>query len=479
MLRFTETSLIEERVQQLDVFTRLLSNSIGLQNEAILSVDEDHRQLLNEDGINCLAWRLYDRELDLVDQWQAVEFAQSVDLFPSALRYQTRLAGQLQRTVDFPTLINIFIRSDPKAQFIIPLLNNKRFIGLLELSYSLNDVRLKLLKSQTLILIYIVLYALILVAAGYYLLLRNIIRPARNLLDATDAVVSGDLDKRLPVAGPLEISQLAQAYNRMVTALKVSRSETESHISMLEQTNQQLEETRNELVRREKMVSVGQLAAGLAHELGNPLAALIGYLELLKNHVATANDRDIVERSLTETTRIDFLVRELLDFSRPHKNEQLDFVDVAEELKACVQLLKNQGHLKTVEVSHHYPQSVPAIKINRNKLRQVFVNLLLNAVQACDEKGVITLNVTVTADTVQVFIADNGKGIAASDLNRIFDPFFTTKAPGKGTGLGLTMCQRIVEEAGGRIEVESAIEPVVNEPMVKTTVYTTFPRWGK
>ncbi|RLC07211.1 MAG: two-component sensor histidine kinase, partial [Deltaproteobacteria bacterium] len=201
--------------------------------------------------------------------------------------------------------------------------------------------------------------------------------------------------------------------------------------------------------------SVGQLAAGLAHELGNPLAALIGYLEFLKHKIESTTDKDIIERSLVETNRIDFLVRELLDFSRPAESVQIESVDMTDVLNSCVQLLRNQGVMADLDVINELPKVLSSIRIDPHKLQQVLINLLLNGVQACDHGGKIVLSGGEDSTFVWVGIRDTGSGISAADLDRIFDPFFTTKAPGDGTGLGLAICQRIVGEASGVIEVNS------------------------
>lgn len=457
MLRFTESSLLEERVQQLDAFTNLLADSISMSGAENVHLDESHMKALSAEGINCRVWRIYNQDLVLIDQWQATGEEGLESQFQAALKYQSKVSGRLQRFVDFPTLLNIFNHSEPKVQFIIPLEFNKDFIGLMELSYSLNDIRFKLLQSQWLILIYVILYGLVLVGAGYFLILRNIIRPAGSLLIATNAVGQGNLENRLLVDGPLEISQLAVAFNKMVEALQSSRNETESQIAILEETNKQLEQTKNELVRREKMASVGQLAAGLAHELGNPLAALIGYLELLRQRVEQSADKDLIARSLAETKRIDFLVRELLDFSRPDRQQQLEVVDPVVVLNDSVELLNNQGTMTGITIVSNLPDVTAAVLINRNKLQQIFVNLLLNGVQACSNAGTITLDAGCSTDNVWLSIGDNGCGIADDALKRIFDPFYTTKDPGMGTGLGLAMCQRIIEEVGGDMSVESKL----------------------
>ena len=331
-------------------------------------------------------------------------------------------------------------------------------VGLLELNFSLEDIRSNLLRSQQLIIIYIFLYGGVLVLAGYYLLQRNVISPARNLLQATEAVSRGDLAKRLPAGGPTEIAQLALAYNKMVVALQESRGETEQQIISLEQTNLALQRTRNELIVSEKMASVGQLAAGLAHEVGNPLAALIGYLELLRQMFEAGDEQDIIERSLVETNRIDFLVRELLDFARPAEHSEIENINLITELRACISLLRNQGNLDVVTIVDKLENGDLTIACNRSKLQQIYINLLLNAVQADADGGEIVLSAgTCTGSVYWVKIKDSGCGIEPQHLRSIFDPFYTTKAPGQGTGLGLAICQRLVEESGGQIEVSSIV----------------------
>lgn len=454
MLRFTETSLLEERLAQLDILTRVLSLSGELKQSPDQAV-----QFLNQfsENSDCQGWWLYDSTLTLVGSVQ--QNVGSLEPFRSALLHQVKQSGSIQRFIEFPYILNFFSQHDSRARFIVPLVNQEKKVGVLELSYSLEDIKNKLSQSFVLLLVYIFLYGIVLISAGFFLLQRNIIKPARVLLDVTGAVEKGDLDKRLPIAGPTEIRQLASAYNNMAIALKKSRAETTAQIKNLEETNLTLQQARNELIHREKMASVGHLAAGLAHELGNPLAALIGYLELLKSKIHNHSELDLVERSLVETNRIDFLVRELLNFSRPDNLDDVEEIFPVSVLRDTISLLVNQGTIKDIEIQddlHDIPSG--KVRINEHKLRQVFINLLLNAAQACDQNGKIVLTAEKSEQNIRVTIQDNGRGIAKTDLERIFEPFYTTKEPGQGTGLGLAVCRRIVDEAGGRIEVESISE---------------------
>ena len=457
MLRLMEKSLLEERVGQLESLTHILAQSMLVQGAGPgnrLSQQQNKRLLQQLPGtVNCDAWWLYSRDLLLVDSYAVRQGTP----FPASRRQMVKLSGEQQRRIDFPTLLNFNDKTEPSVHFIVPIEDKGRFYGLLELHYSLDDIRLNLLKSQQLIVIYVFLYGAVLILVGYYLLQRNIIKPARNLLKATVDVSCGNLETRVPITGPAEISQLSVAYNKMAEALRSSHSDTEKHIRSLEETNLELQRTRDELIRSEKMASVGQLVAGLAHELGNPLAALVGYLELLQQKNELSSRVDIVKRSLVEAARIDFLVRELLEFSRPDENGQNIDVDLVVELNACVQLLNNQGAIPSVRIDNKLPRTLPVVIMNRSRLQQVFVNLLLNAGHACGQNGRITLTAGIERDGVWAAITDNGAGIATSDLLRIFDPFFTTKDPGEGTGLGLAICQRIISERQGMIEVQSTL----------------------
>ncbi len=453
MLRLAEQTLLEERVEQLDSITRVLARSLIVSgdNAALLSKGPKILEQL-PDGLNCEGWWLYDQTLGLVDSIAATG---KTPLSISS-RQQVKLSGELQRIVTFPSLLSFWGEPDAAAYFSVPLIAKNRFSGVLELSFSLADIRWKLLKSQQVVILYVLLYGFVLVLIGYYLLQRNIISPARSLLKATENVGMGNLETRLPLSGPAEIAQLAAAFNHMVDALRMSRQETGEYIDSLQKSNEELQQARDELIRSEKMASVGQLAAGLAHEVGNPLAALIGYLEVLKQKAGSTADLDILDRSLVETTRIDFLVRELLDFSRSSDGELVEEVDLITELRASIHLLQNQGSFGELKLTDHLPDSLYCIGINRHKLQQVFVNLLLNAVQACRQSGEISVSAGEDGQVVWLGIKDNGCGIPENQLNKIFDPFYTTKQPGEGTGLGLTICHRIVEEAGGRIEVDSS-----------------------
>jgi len=295
-----------------------------------------------------------------------------------------------------------------------------------------------------------------------------ITRPIEQLVEATAAVAAGNLERRAPEGSSRELARLAEGMNAMTERLLDAQSA---------------------LIRAEKLASVGRLAAGIAHEVGNPLAAIGNYVELLRRRGAQS---DLVEAVERETARIDGIVRGLLDYSRP-RSARRERLDVGGLARGAVALLEQQGLLRQVEVSLEVDDQTPAIQGDRGALEQVLVNLLLNAIDAAGG-GRISVAVAPTmlgraeaqrrssdpapagatrerrrasrhlpghpdgSPAAAIVVADSGPGVPEELLPRIFDPFFTTKDPGRGTGLGLAIVQRIVEDHGGRVDVGQARE---------------------
>ena len=334
-----------------------------------------------------------------------------------------------------------------------PLWAGNEAYGLLQIRFSLETLHLRVRQAQRLTLIYVIVYGLVLALFAVYLLNRNVVRPVRQLQEATTTVAAGELNPVVVPSGPGEIHELADSFNRMVAALAASRTETEEHIASLEEINQALARARDDLVRSEKLATVGHLAAGMAHEIGNPLGAVVGYLNLLKDDL-TGDARDLVDRSLSETGRIDRLIRELLEYSAPIDRQTESFCPIS-LLRETVEMLRHQGQFDGVEIEDHCSGSDCLVSMDRGRLMQVWINLLLNARDAMQGRGWIELTSQQADSSISVSIRDGGAGVDPDVAKRIFEPFFTTKAPGSGYGLGLAVCQRIVDENGGRIELAS------------------------
>ena len=375
-----------------------------------------------------------------------------------------------------------------------PLYQEGSVIGAARLGLSLAKEQERLKSSRHLFLAYFVLDFLLLLGIGSLMLSRIVVVPIRKLLAATKRIAAGDYGHTVHVPGSAEIAELAESFNMMAQGLDKKRTEVEQTVSSLERANRELQAAREETVRSEKMASVGLLAAGMAHEIGTPLAAIIGYAGILGDELqGDPVKADYLRRIEAESGRIDRIVRGLLDYARPTQAHG-ELVDCGGLLKETVDLLDGQGALKQVTTRLFLDDNLPRVFLDPHQLQQVLINLLINARDAMPRGG--ELEVTVRMRISEMFFAhnsisrrtplmgrrkndfngafssslpgsgavsswltiavkDSGEGITPENLGRIFDPFFTTKDPGKGTGLGLAIAARIIDAFGGRIIAES------------------------
>jgi two-component system, NtrC family, sensor kinase len=449
LLRITERELLRERISRLVDITETMARPLG-------------EQRVGSGGFSISGFHTLPAELALEDVFIVDE-----DVRPIAghARAGADTADMRRAIISRSPEVRVFYPDfwlpfvageDRTVRITLPLIERTgRITGALQARFSLATVRRQVLDAQKLVLLTMGAAWILFVLIGLSLLSRNVIGPIRRLKDATARIARGDLDHGLPEKGTREVAELAASFNQMSTSLKRSREQTAETITSLIESNEALAQTRQELIRSEKMASVGHLAAGMAHEIGNPLSAAIGYLELLKRKPSTPHEQDLCRRTLDELERIDRLVRDLLDYAAP-ANAAAELLDPLQVAADAVHLLENQGAFGGIRVALEASESLPRVRIERHKLTQVFVNLLLNARDALGENGgVIGLSIDGHGDEVVLSVHDDGAGMAPEVSSHIFDPFFTTKGPGQGRGLGLSVCHRIIDEAGGSIEVLS------------------------
>jgi len=230
----------------------------------------------------------------------------------------------------------------------------------------------------------------------------------------------------------------------------------------------ELEEAQAQLVQSEKLASIGELAAGVAHEINNPLGVMLGFTQVILKKLP---EKDQLRKPLTsierEGLRCKKIIQGLLDFSR-RSTPTLEPVNVNEVTEAAVKLIEHQIRIENIKLVKGYAPNLPEIQADSNQLQQVFVNLIINAYHAMPKGGELRITTRPLGNKVQIIFADTGMGIPATNLKRIFDPFFTTKEVGKGTGLGLSVSYGIIQEHGGKIEVDSQVG-------VGTTFVVTLP----
>ena len=339
-----------------------------------------------------------------------------------------------------------------------PVLKNGQLKGAARLSLSLTGEYASLARSRTLFLWYFFLDFILLLGLGAFMLRRIVVSPLDRLLKATERVIAGDYNHPVHLPASSEIAGLAESFNSMQQGLKEKRDEVELHLRSLNEANQALKEARLEAVRSEKMASVGLLAAGMAHEVGTPLAGIIGYSAILADELADDPEKsDYLRRISADASRIDRLVRELLNYARPVKPE-IERICVKEFLEDLLAMLERQGVLKQIKVHLRVAADLPTLYLDRHQLLQVMMNLVMNARDALSDGGEIEIAAASdSGESVVISVKDNGEGIPAENMEKIFEPFFTTKEPGSGTGLGLAISARLVESFGGRIEVASEV----------------------
>jgi two-component system, NtrC family, sensor kinase len=338
-----------------------------------------------------------------------------------------------------------------------PILTKGNVVGAVRLTLSLAAEQERLKSSRRTMLAYFVLDFLLLLVIGSFLMSRSVVTPIRRLVSMTRRIEAGDLGGLVQVPGSTEVAELSDAFNKMVLALGRKRDEVEEKVASLNRANQELIEARSETVRSEKMASIGLLAAGMAHEIGTPLAAIMGYTGILADELAEDPEKaDYLRRIAAESSRIDRIVRGLLDYARPKPVLQEE-VALRQLIEQTVELLQAQGALKLLRVTVKVQEGLPLLSADPHQLQQLLINLILNARDAMPEGGDLWIRGQREGDQLLLEVIDNGQGMPPEQLSRVFDPFFTTKEPGKGTGLGLAIVARIAESCGGKISVQSEV----------------------
>ena len=405
---------------------------------------------------------------------------------------------RLERVSFSPSRKSFWQQLPEKIILAAPLARDRKVVGAVRLESSLADVRRSLAQSQKLLLFYIVLDILILVAFGTYMFSKLVVKPVQQLVQTAEGFQEGDEIPDISAGEQNELGKLAQALNAMLQRLAENKDELRQHVSSLEQANLELKRDQQEVIFSEKLASVGRLAAGIAHEIGNPIGIVLGYLELLQREdIDEAERLELIDRMSTEIQRINQTIRQLLDFSRPSPGEKQN-IPVHPLIRETLTVLEHQFKKQEIEVVLKLEAESDTVFAKADQLKQVFLNLMVNAADAMEatnerpQGGQLRLHTRCFAGTslvkkdlgskplrrstdpieadfshlrrahgtnedrwIENQFADTGDGITQEDQEKVFDTFFTTKEPGKGTGLGLSVSIRIIETLGGRMELSS------------------------
>jgi signal transduction histidine kinase len=312
--------------------------------------------------------------------------------------------------------------------------------GSVKVGLSLEEIH-KEIRQTRLMLILIGCGGFLLGMAGAVLLARRITEPLKTLVEGTHRISKGDFSKTIPVRSEDEVGGLARSFNEMTRDLL--------------ETRQRMEDANRKLIQAEKLASIGRISATIAHEIRNPLTSVkLNIQKLLQNEEMGEEEKEHLSISQEGIGLIEKFIKELLNFTRVSdlNMERFSVIQIVEE---SLKLLRNSFQEKKIVLERSCPSDLPSVVVDGDKMRQVFLNILRNAVEAVDEGGKVGLALSLVKENggkrIRIRISDNGSGIAEKDWENIFEPFFTTKP--SGFGLGLSNARKIVEQHMGSIKV--------------------------
>ena len=396
---------------------------------------------------------------------------------PGAPRYQP----------DLPSRVRIFKASDRRRrlEMVTPIYNEPscsqaechahpagvKVLGVLDLALSLENVDQEVASFRLRVLLRAAVEIVLMSLFIIYFTRRFLGRPIQQLIEGTQAISQMDLDKPLDiVSSSEELDELAHSFNVMRDRLRAARAEinqfTQSLESKVDERTRQLKTAQKKLLQSDRMASLGQLSASVAHEINNPVSGVLNLSMLmqrmLKDDGVPPNRigefRKYLSQVINETTRVGRIVSDLLAFSRRSKPQRAP-ADLNRIVKTTLSLVAHKMKLSNVMVETSLREDLPAVPCDQSQIQQVALNLVLNAAEATQSKSDRRVTVSTAAGdgVVLLTVSDNGEGIPPENLSRIFDPFFTTKSDGKGVGLGLAVSYGIIQAHGGDIEVNSKV----------------------
>ena len=375
----------------------------------------------------------------------------------------TRVSGEVREAVlakGQPWIARAFVVNDWYITAYEPIIDPEEtiigilYVGMLEKPYL--DTTNRVMLAFCLLAGLFVLFLLVML----FFSTGRIINPLQQMVVATQEIARGDLSHKVEVHSRDEIGRLADSFNRMTDNLKGANEKlvdwTRTLERKVEERTHELREMQAHLVRSEKLASLGKLAAGIAHEINNPLGGILIYSHLiLEDTPKDSPQQENLKKIVKETTRCKDIVKGLLEFARPKEPEMI-LTDIAEVVKRALDIVERQALFQNIIIRQDYAR-LPKLVVDAGQLQQVFMNIILNAAEAMDGCG--TLTIRATADEAAEFVCleftDTGHGIKPEDMKRLFEPFFTTKEVGQGTGLGLAISYSIVQKHEGNIKVRS------------------------
>ena len=344
-------------------------------------------------------------------------------------------------------------------------IQEQEILGFVEADLSLALLDEAKLKQKQALTAYVIIFILAISLSIMIILYKIVSKPVGELVKGMERVSKGDLDHSVSIKSSDEIGKLSEAFNSMTIDIKASRHKIEEWTTSLEEEvarkTEEIKKTHDALVQTEKLASLGRMAAGVAHEINNPLTGIVtfSYL-LLKRFPPESTEAEDIQIIIDQTERCAKIIKNLLAFARASSTEKGE-ININDVLNKAIFMVKNQEKFHNIIFNLNIDdQSLKTIG-EEHKFQQIFLNMLINAADAMNEKGSITVSTRKTSveekNYVEVEFTDTGSGINEKDMPKLFEPFFTTKPIGQGTGLGLSITHGIVSQFGGHINVKTKV----------------------
>jgi signal transduction histidine kinase len=395
------------------------------------------------------------------------------------MKHSRNVMGSKMHEVHFfGTTWGIFWKQRRDLILSTPLLQNDQALAGASIVLPLEGIYQSLRRSQKMLFIYLFINTLVLTLIGIYRLSKVYFQPLARLARRAQDYREDDEMLFSVRKEDNELHQLSGSLNSMLRRISADKEKLRSTVNSLETANLELKKAQEEIIRAEKLASVGRLSAGIAHEIGNPIGIVMGYLELIKQQdIPDAEKNEYIHRTEAEIERINTIIRQLLEISRP-SNAGLKVVSVHDLIDDIAEVLDVQPLMSSTELECRLEAQNDKVLADSNQLRQVFLNLMINAADAISSEGK-TVNGKLLIQSslageapeqpqdrqthLKIMFIDNGPGIPEENIANIFDPFYTTKEPGKGTGLGLSVRPTVENEAGNTGDEDFSSTPLPDE----------------
>ena len=449
LLMLWQRNAIHQETLNSKIFLQIAADSISrYPNSSQLPPAIQH--FLQENNVHCLQWLA--KESDSV--YSKGDCPSSVTLKPLL---QEASNGSSIRNYS-GMIWNGFFFGRQYLRLASPVTNQQSTLAAIGMVRSLEKVSAPIKKMRPIFFAYLVINILIFGVIGFTRLVHLVIRPIQHLAQLADSRTNQN-DTAFFTGGQWgEFTQLSLSLNQLVSRIDGDKQQLQSTVLSLKKANEELQTNRDEMIRTEKLASIGRLSAGLAHEIGNPLGIIQGYIELLSDNSLTTDERkEFSGKIIQELDRINTLIRSLLDLSRTQTVSAATPVDIHNLLQDIVETIRIRKTSFNIDYQTRFSAANSTVLLDNDGLRQVFLNCILNAIDAIEEqtaisKGKIVLEtVNGVDDTISISISDNGIGLSEEHFDSVFDPFFTTKEVGKGTGLGLAVTHNMIKSAGGTL----------------------------